>query len=455
MGLGLLGRGLGDAIFLAEHGAELTVTDIRDEQVLAPSLEKLKKYINIQYVLGEHRLEDFKGRDFILKAAGIPLQSPYIAEAKKVGVPVYMSTALFAKFAKEAGATIVGVTGTRGKSTVTHMIYRTLASAGRRAHLGGNVRGVSTLALLPDIQEGDVCVLELDSWQLQGFGELSVSPDVAVFTNLQSDHLNYYPNEETYFADKANIFKFQKQGDTLVVGSSVNKRWIASAHSPVAPVVPPTLPAVWILKLIGDHNRENTSFVVEALRALGLSGEAIKKGVESFEPVEGRLQYIRTVDGVEIYNDNNATTPDATIVALHALSAQQRYALNTERRIVLIMGGVDKGLDMKKLIEEIPKHCKAVIFLMETGTEKMLITYNVKRITPDKDSGNTLHATRYTLHTTPMYEAETLEGCVSKAMQLAEHGDVVLFSPAFASFGKWFKNEYERGEQFVKLVERL
>lgn len=436
MGLGLLGRGLGDAVFLAENGAELIVTDIRDLDTLAPSLEKLKKYIHIQYVLGEHRHEDFKGRDFILKAAGIPLQSPYIAEAQKEGVPVYMSTALFAKFAKEAGATIVGVTGTRGKSTVTHMIYRTLVSAGRRAHLGGNVRGVSTLAKLPEIQEGDVCVLELDSWQLQGFGGLSISPDIAVFTNLQSDHLNYYPDEETYFADKANIFTFQKKGDTLVVGSFVNKRWIASAHSPVAPVVPPDLPTEWILRLIGDHNRENASFAVEALRALGLSKEEIKKGVESFEPVEGRLQHVRMVRGIEIYNDNNATTPDATIVALHALSAQQRYTLHPEKHIVLIMGGADKGLDMRNLLKEIPKHCKAVVLLTESGTEK------IKSDIHHKEGMR-------------VEEKETLEGCIEEAMKIAGKGDIVLFSPAFASFGKWFKNEYDRGNQFVELVKKL
>ena len=332
IGLGLLGRGLGDAIFIAEHGAELIITDLRDEKTLAPSLERLKKYNpikaqsahgagNISYTLGQHKLEDFRDRDFILKAAGVPLDSPYLAESRKSNVPVYMSTALFAKFAVEAGAVLVGVTGTRGKSTVTHMIHHALILAGKRAHLGGNVRGISTLALLPEVQKGDICVLELDSWQLQGFGDLQISPPVAVFTNLKQDHLNYYPTEETYFADKANIYKFQKVGDALIVGREVLGMWIEKSSPPIRPAVPRAIPADWRLNVLGEHNWDNAAFAAEALHALELSDVEIRAGLESFEPVEGRLQLIRTIDGVEIFNDNNATTPDATIAGLRALSS--------------------------------------------------------------------------------------------------------------------------------------
>ena len=136
MGLGLLGRGLGDAIFLADHGAELIVTDLRNEKTLAPSLAKLKKFNpvkaqgahgagNIRYTLGRHKLEDFRNRDFILKAAGVPLDSPYIAEAKRNKIPIEMDASLFAKLMPK-GVTLVGVTGTRGKSTVTALIYEIL-----------------------------------------------------------------------------------------------------------------------------------------------------------------------------------------------------------------------------------------------------------------------------------------------------------------------------------------
>ncbi len=124
MGLGLLGRGVGDTAFLAECGAELIVTDLKSKEVLAPSLEKLAGFSNIVYVLGEHREEDFKGRDMILKASGVPLDSPFIEIAGKDGAEIAMSGALFAKL---SGIPVIGVTGTRGKSTVTHMIHHVLA----------------------------------------------------------------------------------------------------------------------------------------------------------------------------------------------------------------------------------------------------------------------------------------------------------------------------------------
>lgn len=247
MGLGLLGRGVGDAKYIAGCGAQLLITDKKSSEELTESLEQLKDVENISYRLGEHREEDFVHADMVIKAAGVPLNNEYIEAAKKAGVPVYMSTALFAKFAHSAGATLVGITGTRGKSTTTHLIFHVLSQVGRRVHLGGNVRGLSTLSLLPEVQRGDVVVLELDSWQLQGFGDLKVSPDVAVFTNLMADHQNYYPDMETYFLDKANIFLNQGEGDVLVCGESIADK-IRAANPPVAPIVPEPLSKEWSLK---------------------------------------------------------------------------------------------------------------------------------------------------------------------------------------------------------------
>src|SRR3989344_704079 len=147
MGLGLLGRGVGDARYLAECGADLIVTDLKTREQLAESVVQLEQFKNIQFVLGEHRLEDFSNRDLILKAAGVPLDSPYVAEAKKNGIPVRMSADLFAEL---SGVSCVGVTGTRGKSTVVHMVYEILKAAEKKVMLGGNVRGVSNLELLKE-----------------------------------------------------------------------------------------------------------------------------------------------------------------------------------------------------------------------------------------------------------------------------------------------------------------
>ncbi|MEK7093009.1 MAG: Mur ligase family protein, partial [Patescibacteria group bacterium] len=314
LGLGLLGRGVGDVDFLAKCGAEVLVTDKKNGSELAASVEKLKQYSNVQFKLGGHDPEDFKHCDMVLKAAGVRLDSPEVAVARAAGAQVAMSTALFAKYASEAGVKIVGVTGTRGKSTITHMIYHSLIRTNKRTVLGGNVRGLSTLALLPEVKAGDIAVLELDSWQLQGFGELKMSPHIAIFSNLMPDHQNYYKNLDEYFADKANIFRYQKPSDVLVVGQGIEAR-VRHANPPVEPLVPGTLPADWMLQVPGEHNRHNAALAAAALLSLGLNSEQIRTGLESFEGVEGRLQLVSEKNGVKIYNDNNATTPEATVAA--------------------------------------------------------------------------------------------------------------------------------------------
>ncbi len=445
VGLGLLGRGVGDAEFLAECGVELLVTDLKKEEDLAPSLQKLKKFKNITYVLGEHRLEDFKGRDFILKGPGVLIDSPYIAEARKNGIPIEMDASLFARLAP-AGVTLVGVTGTRGKSTTTCLLYEILKAAflvkGQKkkvksspsVFLAGNIKDTATLPLLSKVKSGDYVVLELDSWQLQGFGEVGISPHIAVFTNFMADHLNYYKGDmNAYFADKARIFQHQKPSDFLVCGEEVFTRLEAS--KPTAKTIVARregVPKDWHPRIIGEHNIANIACALEAARVLKISDGITKEVVENFSAVSGRLEFLGEKKGVKIYNDNNATTPTATIAALQALGTREEGA---RKKIVLICGGSDKGLNMQELVEEIPKHCKAVVLLAGTGTEKLGIkNYELGVRTEEK---------------------ETLKECVEESMKVAEQGDIVLFSPAFASFGKYFKNEYDRGEQFVGIVAGL
>lgn len=454
LGLGLLGRGVGDTQFLAECGAELIVTDLKTEVELRESLEKLKGFSNITYVLGEHRLEDFRNRDFILKAAGVPLDSPYVLEAKKNNIPVRMSAALFAKL---SGIPMVGVTGTRGKSTVTHMIHHVLKESveGEGTILGGNIRGISNLQLLKDVSEESIGVFELDSWQLQGFGEEKISPQVAVFTNFMSDHLNYYlrasernsrtPSDifergteassaykeatDAYFEDKAQIFLHQEVGDVLITTPEVFReaQTYAKKHSltlrgEVAladiSVIPDDVPLV----MPGMHNRLNAALAVEALRALSFSDEQIFAGLATFRGVPGRLEFMGERKGVKIVNDNNATTPEATVEGLRAVA--------DGKNVVLIMGGADKGLLLDTLLQNIQKYAKHVVMLPGTGTERM------RESMPDATY------------------ASSLAEAINSAFANAENGDIILFSPAFASFGM-FKNEYDRNDQFVAHIAKL
>ena len=381
MGLGLLGRGVGDVKFLAEMGAELIVTDLKRAEDLKESLDALTVAgltpgAVDHFVLGEHRLQDFRGRDFILKAAGVPLDSPYIAEARKNGIPIEMSTALFAYFAKKAGVTIVGVTGTRGKSTVTDLIHQVLQTASeheagitkkgkrRTIFLGGNVRGVATLPFLRDVKKGDIAVLELDSWQLQGFAERGISPQIAVFTTFLSDHQNYYKGDhEAYLNDKAAILQYQTLADYLVLGSQaasiIQNKYGKIMQSKVLIADENNIPAGWKVQIPGEHNKYNIGLAIEAVKACGqktgisIDEMTLKKAVEAFKGVPGRLEFLGEFKGIKIYNDNNATTPDATVAGIRALDVGRRD-------IVLIFGGTDKALDVGKL-------CRADRSLLQSG----------------------------------------------------------------------------------------
>ncbi len=425
MGLGLLGRGVGDAKYLAECGAEIIVTDLKPKEQLEASVRALEHFPNIQFVLGEHRLGDFNNRDLIIKAAGVPLDSPYIAEAQKNGIPVRMSADLFMEIGE---IKTVGITGTRGKSTVTHMVYEILKEAGNHVLLGGNVRGVSTLALLPEVTPESVAVLELDSWQCQGLGEVSLSPQVAVFTTFFPDHTNYYRDDPgSYLADKANIFLYQTPDDTLVMGKQCAPTLIEAfgEHIVARTVIADEskVPADWTLQVPGSHNRYNAALALAAARALGVHDSESRRALESFTGVPGRLELIAEKGGVKIYNDTTATTPEATLAALRAVND------GLTKSIILIMGGADKGLDMNALLVEAQK-VKRLILLAGTGTSRIL----------EWLPGASVY--------------DNLKDAVEAAFRSSFAGDTILFSPAFASFGM-FTNEYDRGDQFNALVEKL
>lgn len=435
MGLGLLGRGVGDTAFLAECGADLIVTDLKSKKELEPSLKKLRKYRNITYRLGKHDLKDFRNRDFILKSAGVKENSPFILEARKNKIPIEMSASLFAKI---SGVPIIGITGTRGKSTVTHLLAEILELASKKVLLGGNVRGVSTLQLLKKITQKSIALFELDSWQLQGFGEEKISPQISVFTTFLDDHLNYYDgNRKNYFSDKANIFKYQKCSDVFVAGEGVIKKLPVQVKKRAKIARAKDFPKNWKMKIHGEHNKFNAQCAILVARSLKINEKIIQKAVENFKGIEGRLQFVREIKGVKIYNDNNSTTQDATIVALRALGKPHRQGL-CGRNIVLIIGGDDKKLNMSKLVKEIPKWCSKVVMFKEQGTDtirKEVLKFRKKGI--------------------EIYEEDGLNDTVKRAYSVAKKGETILYSPAFSSFGKYFKNEYDRGDQFMKIIKKL
>ena len=438
MGLGLLGRGIGDAKYLAEAGAFVTVTDMKTTEDLATSVKQLTSVPNITLVLGKHRFEDFENKDFIVVAAGVPMDSPYLEHARKAGVRLVQSAALFAELSR---IPIIGITGTRGKSTVTMMVHHVLSYiTGEPVLLGGNIRGVSNLQLLNEVKEDSLCVMELDSWQLQGFGWAGISPAVAVFTTFMEDHLNYYERGgktkdeamAAYFIDKAQIFLHQEDSGTFITTPAVFE-WIKKVlpketlGQEIVLADVSILPEDMLLSMPGEHNRLNAALATEALRAVGLTDEEIFEGLATFPGVEGRLQLVTTVDNVRIYNDNNATTPAATIVALEALD-------QGGKNIILIAGGADKNIEVTSLAYAITQHCKLVFLTPGSGTEMLL---------PYLDGGNVGISIMGDLAT-----------AFAEAKRMSMAGDIILFSPAFASFAQ-YKNEYERNDEFMGLIQQL
>jgi UDP-N-acetylmuramoylalanine--D-glutamate ligase len=426
MGLGLLGRGVGDAEFLARAGAELIVTDLKTAAELAPSISRLAPYAaNITYHLGEHQLTDFENRDMILRAPNAPLDSLFLAHARAAGIPIEQDAALFARL---TDATIVGITGTRGKSTTTHLIYEIAKAAGKNPYLGGNERDTATLPLLATVTKNDLVILELDSWQLQGFEEGKISPHIAVWTNFLRDHMNYYHDDmDRYFQDKAAIARFQKTDDYFIttpeIKQTIETRFgVLAAHCITDAVVPED----WVVALPGAHNRANAACARAAAQCLGISDEIIKKTLSTFANLPNRLEFLGEKNGIEFYNDSNATTPDATIAALTTLAEKKKP-------IVLIAGGSDKALDFTDLARVMQTTAAAAVLFKGTATEKL----------------QPLLVAAY-----PATIVSNMDDAFSAAFAATRPGSIVLLSPGAASFGI-FKNEYDRGEQFNECFKGL
>ncbi len=429
MGLGLLGRGIGVARFLAENGAILTVTDLKSEAELAPALLELKDFPNIKYVLGGHQLEDFQTADLILRAPNVPLNSLFLQEAQKNNIPIKMDASLFCELLP-SGVKTVGITGTRGKSTVTALIYEILKADGKKVFLGGNIRGVATLPLLKEITSKAIVVLELDSWQLQGFGDDKISPNIAVFTTFFNDHMNYYQGDmDRYLKDKANIFLHQRSEDTLILGRQVEnliKEKFAGHIKSNIVVANSDLPASFSLKMVGEHNRYNASLALSVAKMFDISDDVSKKVITSFSGVPGRLEILGEKKGVLFINDNNATSPEAVIAGVGAFP-------HYKGKIVLIGGGADKELDFTEYGQKVPDLIKTFILFPGSGTEK------IKQVLPVDSK---------------VVEVNSMTEAVKEALTLVSVGDMIMLSPGAASFGV-FNNEYERNDQFVEQFNKI
>lgn len=425
MGLGLLGGGVGVAKLFAEIGAQVTVTDLKKEKELTPSLKKLRG-LGIKLILGQHREKDFQKADLVIRNPAVPRESQWLQIARRKGIPVVMDTSLFAKFCDRP---LIGVTGTRGKTTTATLIYELLKGSGKNALFGGNVKGIATLPLLKKIQPNTLVVLELSSWQLQGFDEEKISPYIGVVTNIYPDHLNRYPTMTEYIKDKKIIFKYQTKNDFLVLNRENNKtkEMASEAKAKVVWFRADDFPREWPLALPGKHNRANAAAAYRVGEIVKLYPQWMKSVFATFRGVAFRLEAVGEVKGVKYINDSTSTIPEATIAALETI----------DEPIILLAGGASKNLDFAALAKKIAVKTKAVVLLEGSATVKLASSINRTGV-----SGKIIG------------RFGDLKKAVLTAQKAAQRGDVVLLSPGCASFGM-FKNEYHRGEEFNQIVKNL
>ncbi len=441
MGLGLQGSGIAAARYAVQQGAIVRVTDMKSPQVLAPSIQALAG-LPIEYILGQHRDEDFLWADLIIRNPGVPRTSRYLLLAQEHGARIEMEIALF--FLACPGR-IIGVTGTRGKTTTASLLYEILRTTGKPTLLGGNVAGVETLSLLPHITEQTDVVLELSSWQLEGLAPHALSPAVAVMTNVYPDHLNTYSGMEEYAEAKANIFRYQNTSGLALFNydnpwtrrfglEAPGQTWFTSLEQGGSFVRGSTHIEPFVFTdtpLPGRHNLENILLATTAARLLGVSDEKIGETVRAFRGIAHRLYEVRTVHGVRIINDSASTTPVAGQVALEAFQGP----------IVLIAGGNTKHLPLERWPERIVQRCRDLVLLAGSGTDELVpaLEAEVER----QGVGNPLRGV-----------FSDFKQALDTSLALVRPGDTLLFSPGFTSFGM-FLNEFDRGDQFVAYVRAL
>ena len=403
-GYGIEGKASYD--YWRAQGHDITVADERERLDVLPD--------GVNTILGPDAFTRLGEFDLIVRSPSVnPKKLPY-------GDKVWSATNEF--FAKCPTTDIIGVTGTKGKGTTSSLIASILKAAGRTVHLVGNI-GTPALAELPRIQPDDIVVYELSSFQLW---DVKRSPHVAVVLMIEPDHLDIHDGMDDYVDAKRNIVRFQQDRDVVVFNQN-DARSSDIAASTVAQkrTYPFELGELAnAVTLPGAHNQENASAAIMAVQDYVSDQGTLAQGLGSFSGLPHRLKFVREVGGVKFYDDSIATTPGSAIAAIRSFDAPK----------VLILGGYDKGADYTELIE-----------LCESTETKILAV---------GANGSDIAALGEQLGATCEREEGDMTAIVTKAFEIAQPGDVVILSPAAASFDM-FKSYADRGDQFVTAVERL
>lgn len=443
--VGLARSGAAMARFLKKRGAEVTVTDKAEPEDLGAFPAEMES-LGIECELGFHNTESFIRSDLIVISPGVPHNISYLKQAKDLTIPVIGEIELASRFIREP---IIAITGTNGKTTTTTLVSMMLEESGFTVFTGGNI-GVPLIEYAervscnPDTEKVDFVVVELSSFQLDTIE--SFRPDIALLLNITDDHLDRYTDFSAYARSKGRIFENQTREDVAIIngddeaaskiGKILQNRKLmfgsqGAGYSAVIcrnkinftlPDKDPFCLDLSDSKLFGPHNRENIAAAALTTFAAGGSIDSVKSVVDSFPGLPNRIEYIANVAGINCFNDSKATNIDAVQRALEAF----------DNKVILIMGGRNKGGDFLSLQKIVREKAREIIVIGESTDEIMGSLGKYVRTTP----------------------AGSLEEAAEKACKKAQKGESVLFSPACASFDM-FNNYEHRGEVFRNAVRLL
>ncbi len=446
-GLGRFGGGIAAVEYLARMGACITIVDAKNEDALSESLKQLNSYPDITYELGSS-LTELPATDLLVLNPAIPPAHPLLKNAQERQIPVTSEIELFWQINR---GRVIGVTGSNGKSTTAAMIHSILEVSGTRCWLGGNI-GVSLLPVVDQIQPDDWVVLELSSFQLEALNRIQASPHVGVVTNFSPNHLDWHQTVEHYRQSKQTIFRWQAEPDFAIINAdepdlqSWKTRGNVSTFGAISRLQPDVLVdhAAFIiseqkneiqpqLKVPGMHNRMNAAAAIAACDCAEIDEESIQKGLEAFQGLPYRLQFVGEYQNLRFYNDSLATTPESAICAIEAFA---------DCPVILLAGGSDKKADLTEFAKVFLKQTKATALMGETGPVLSSIARDLKS-----------HASKVSsaLMSPPH---QSFEDAFDWAFQQSEPGDVILLSPGCASYD-WFSSFVERGNRFSELIQQL
>ena len=432
--------------YLYEKKAKVTVFDERDiKKIPKEIIDKINKY-EFEYYFGENCLDKLNGFTLVFRS---PSCLPTRTELKMEEERGAIVTTEIEMLIKMCPCKTIGVTGSDGKTTTTSLINAILKEGGYNTYLGGNI-GTPLFTKLSEMKPEDIVVLELSSFQLMG---MEISPDIAVITNVTPNHLNIHKDYQEYIDAKKNIFKFQNEDGILILnydneitrqcakeakgkviffsgkeklddGYIVDEKVIKECNEKIRKHILNTSDVI----LRGEHNFENIATAIAATNTL-VDIDIAVNAVKKFKPVEHRLEFVREINKVKWYNDSVSSSPTRTIAGLESF----------DEEIVLIAGGYDKNLDYTPIAKPIIKNVKTLILLGQTS-EKIFDAVKEELEVENKKMD--------------IYMCDSLEQTINLARKVVKPNQIVLFSPASASFDM-FKNFADRGNQFKKLVNNI